>query len=174
MEHRRIEPAFAGRQALMTRIRLTCLPKLCQLLSKLKIVARRQVFADLLVIAVVIVLLVSCKNSTERKLETWQEQIGEYEIDVVGQKIFEKKCADCHTLNKPGLWPDLAGITDVRSEEWIKNLLLNTQDMFENDPVAQRILMEHEEFQMPNNNLSEEEADAVIAYLKTIKVKVDK
>ena len=36
-----------------------------------------------------------------------------------GEKLFNKKCATCHKIDKKMTGPPLAGVTSKRSQEWI-------------------------------------------------------
>ena len=87
-----------------------------------------------------------------------------------GRQLFNTKCVICHTLGggkKVG--PDLRGVTLIRSKIWLKSFISNPDSMFNtNEPVATRLLNEFK-VKMPNMGLSNDEVDAVIAFLGTQK-----
>ena len=93
----------------------------------------------------------------------------EEEIDAAlvkkGQSIFDSKCIICHTIDTKMIGPALAGITERRSPEWIMNMMINPQEMTAKDPVAKALL---EEYRTPmvNQNVSEEDARALLEFFR--------
>ena len=84
---------------------------------------------------------------------------------VVGQNIYDLKCAACHKLSdKRVVGPGWAGVTDRRKPEWIMNMVMNVEEMLEKDPVAKQQLKECL-VRMPNQNLSEEDARSVLEFM---------
>lgn len=83
-----------------------------------------------------------------------------------GKATFDSKCAACHKFGERYVGPDLAGVTERRKPEWILNMILNPQEMTQKNPVAQELLSQFMT-QMPNQNLSQEEARAVLEYFRT-------
>lgn len=83
-----------------------------------------------------------------------------------GKSTFEGKCSACHKFGERYVGPDLAGVTTRRKPEWIMNMILNPQEMLQKDAVAQELLAQFMT-QMPNQNLTEEEARAVLEYFRT-------
>lgn len=87
-----------------------------------------------------------------------------------GKTVFESKCTACHKFGERYVGPDLAGVTERRKPEWIMNMILNPQEMVQKDPAAQELLAQFMT-QMPNQNLTQEEARAVLEYFRTQKAK---
>jgi mono/diheme cytochrome c family protein len=83
-----------------------------------------------------------------------------------GKAVFESKCTACHKFGERYVGPDLAGVAERRKPEWIMNMVLNPQEMVQQDPTAKELLGEFMT-QMPNQNLTEEEARAVLEYFRT-------
>jgi mono/diheme cytochrome c family protein len=83
-----------------------------------------------------------------------------------GKAIFEGKCSACHKFGERYVGPDLSGVTQKRKPEWIMNMVLNPQEMLQKDATAQELLAQFMT-QMPNQNLTEEEARAVLEYFRT-------
>ena len=48
------------------------------------------------------------------------------------------------------------------------NILLNPTEMLQKDPIAKALLKEYNNIQMLNQNLSQEEARAIVEYLRTL------
>lgn len=89
-----------------------------------------------------------------------------------GKALFQEKCSPCHTIGggkKVG--PDLKGITELRSRQWIENFISNPENMFKSgDPLANRLLKDFNNLPMPNVGFSKEQISDVLAYLKSEKV----
>ncbi len=131
-----------------------------------------------------LLMLVSCKGkeqeeSRSKVYETKKEIIQteqdktkallpiNHELAEKGEEIFKTKgCSGCHTIGKGRLTgPDLAGVTKRRSLEWIQNWILHPEVMLERDPIARELLATYL-VRMPNQNLTREQAEAVIMYLR--------
>lgn len=82
-----------------------------------------------------------------------------------GKGIYEVKCQSCHKLTAERLvGPGWKGVTDRRTPEWIMNFVTNVDVMIEKDTAAQRMLEECL-VRMPNQNLSEPDARAVLEFM---------
>lgn len=87
-----------------------------------------------------------------------------------GADVFKNKaCWVCHTIGKKGSktaeGPDLAGVTDRRTHEWLVAWLRDPTAMYGADPVADAMLEQYHNVRMPNMKLSESDGAALIAYL---------
>ena len=84
-----------------------------------------------------------------------------------GEALFtEKGCNACHTVGGGDLvGPDLAGVTERRTEEWLTNWLIAPDQMLTSDPDAQAMLAQYNNVPMPNLGLKPDEVAALIAYL---------
>lgn len=81
-----------------------------------------------------------------------------------GKSIYELKCQACHKLNSERLvGPGWEGITKKRKPEWIMNMVTNVDVMLEQDPEAQKLLEECL-VRMPNQNITKEEARAILEF----------
>ncbi|MFV9672051.1 MAG: cytochrome D1 domain-containing protein [Acidimicrobiia bacterium] len=86
------------------------------------------------------------------------------EAAAAGQVIFDQKCAACHTIGGgPLVGPDLAGITDIRGNDWLHAWIMDPAGFAKIDPDAAEIFTGG----MPALGVSDSEADEVIAYLET-------
>ena len=85
-----------------------------------------------------------------------------------GAAIFKKMCTACHRVGKKYIGPDPSGITKRRSPEWIMNMILNPEEMISKDPLAKKLLVEFNSAPMANQNLTEDEARAVLEYFRTL------
>lgn len=83
-----------------------------------------------------------------------------------GEKVFKAKCTACHKMEKRRVGPALGGVTERRTPEWIMNLLMNTPEMLQKDPIAKELVAEYAT-QMADLKLSENDARALLEYLRT-------
>ncbi|SMO48453.1 c-type cytochrome [Fodinibius sediminis] len=81
-----------------------------------------------------------------------------------GAQLFETKCSACHKMDSRYVGPPLGGITDTRTPAFIMNMILNPEEMVDKHPIGQALLQEYMT-PMANQNLSREEARAIVAYL---------
>lgn len=75
-------------------------------------------------------------------------------------------CDDCHSIGggvRAG--PDLQGVTQRRTKEWLRKWLHDPDQMRASDPLAQQIYKEFKSTKMWNPHLSDSDIDALIAYL---------
>ncbi|MHA7943700.1 c-type cytochrome [Formosa sp. 3Alg 14/1] len=83
-----------------------------------------------------------------------------------GKFVFEKRCASCHKLTDQRLvGPGWENITNSRRPEWILNMITNTNEMLEKDSDA-KMMLDDCLTRMPNQNLTEEEARAVLEFMR--------
>lgn len=83
-----------------------------------------------------------------------------------GRSVFETKCSMCHKMDTTYVGPALGEVTSRRTPAYIVNMILNPQEMVERHPVAKQLLAERMSF-MPNQQLTPEDARAVLEYLRT-------
>ena len=86
-----------------------------------------------------------------------------------GADIYKKMCTACHRPDKKFIGPAPTGILERRSPEWIMNMILNPDEMVQKDALAKELLIEFNGSPMANQNLSEEDARAVLEYFRTLK-----
>ncbi len=99
---------------------------------------------------------------------------GTAQADAVadGRVSFEQKCAACHTIGGGDrVGPDLHGVTERRSEEWLLRFVMAPEKMIEaGDPIATRLVERYNQIIMPNLGLAESEARALLAYIASVAV----
>lgn len=86
-----------------------------------------------------------------------------------GAEVYKKMCMACHRVDKKFIGPAPMGILERRTPEWIMNMILNPEEMVQKDPLARELLIEFNGSPMANQNLTEEEARAVLEYFRTLK-----
>jgi cytochrome c551/c552 len=83
-----------------------------------------------------------------------------------GEKIFTSKCLQCHKLTDEKLvGPGWKGVTSRFTPEWIMNFTTNTEYMLNNDVKAKALLATWL-VKMPPPNLADEEARAVLEFMR--------
>lgn len=134
--------------------------------------------------AVVLVLLVAsagCGGKTETQGETGPSAASPYDtgpragespvapfLAAQGESLFKAKgCTACHAFGKRLTGPDLAGVTQRRTAQWMEQQILHPEVMTKQDPIAKELLAKYM-VQMSNQALKAEEARAVIEYLKQL------
>jgi mono/diheme cytochrome c family protein len=85
-----------------------------------------------------------------------------------GKALFTAKCSACHKIDKRFVGPALKGAIDRRTPEWIMNMILNPDKMVVENEEAKKLLAEYLS-PMANQSLKEEEARAILEYLRTEK-----
>lgn len=95
-------------------------------------------------------------------------KLGEIDQALVteGEAIFKAKCSACHKISKRFIGPEMKGVTQRRTPEWILNMILNPEEMVQKNPLAKQLLAEYNA-PMANQNLTEDEARKVLEYFRT-------
>lgn len=91
-------------------------------------------------------------------------------IGQSGEEIFQGTCKACHTIGGGRVvGPDLAGVTDRRSEAWILAFVKHSQSVIASgDSQAVALAAEYPGLSMPDWPLSDKEIRAVLAYIKQV------
>lgn len=84
-----------------------------------------------------------------------------------GPSMFRTRCAACHSIGGgDGVGPDLLGVTNVRSREWLtKYLLAPDKALAANDPVAVALFSKYNKVKMPNLHMPPADVQLLIDYL---------
>lgn len=84
-----------------------------------------------------------------------------------GKETFDALCTACHKVDKRFIGPSPAGILDRRTPEWVMNMILNPDEMVQKNAQARQLLMEYSA-PMANQNLTEDQARAILEYFRTL------
>ena len=99
-------------------------------------------------------------------------QQGAMQVDAAaakrGQSLFQNRgCVGCHSIGQgKRAGPDLAGVTQRRSLDWLRRWLANPTPMFDTDSTAKALLAEFNNTRMPNLRLKPDEVDALLHYIQ--------
>jgi mono/diheme cytochrome c family protein len=87
-----------------------------------------------------------------------------------GQASFAKNCSNCHKFRQEASSPSLDGLTTTVPVDWIKNFIKDPKTVVESgDERAQRLIVKFNELMPSFSQLSDEEINALIAFLHTQK-----
>ncbi|WP_017730931.1 c-type cytochrome [Nafulsella turpanensis] len=89
------------------------------------------------------------------------------ELATEGEAIFSQYCTPCHKIEERYIGPAIGDVTTRRSPEWIMNMILNPEQMVKEDPIAKQLLAEYMS-PMADQNLTEEQARAILEYFRTL------
>ena len=85
-----------------------------------------------------------------------------------GQEVYEKNCTACHKPDKKFVGPAPKDILDRRTPEWVMNMIINPDKMVQEDALARELLIEFNGSPMSNQGISEENARAILEYIRTL------
>lgn len=83
-----------------------------------------------------------------------------------GADFFKLKCSACHKMEGRYVGPELGAVANTRSPAYLMNMMLNPAEMIEKHPEAKKKFAEFMT-PMPDQNLSEDEARAILEYLRS-------
>ncbi|MDH3297781.1 MAG: c-type cytochrome [Gemmatimonadota bacterium] len=89
-------------------------------------------------------------------------------LAAAGGEIFAVKCSACHKLGERYVGPDLSTVTGQRTPEYIMNMILGPEEMVARHPEAKKLFAEFNYTPMANQQLTEEDARAVLEYLRQV------
>ena len=126
-------------------------------------------------------VVIPAGEQTAASPETYDPNRGEGKYDNVelsptldkalaekGKDVSNVKCLSCHkTTDERLVGPGWKGVTERRKPEWIMNFITNPDPMIDKDPEVQAQL-EICLVRMPNQGLSDDEARAILEYMREI------
>ena len=82
-----------------------------------------------------------------------------------GGAIFATKCATCHKMDQRYVGPPLGEVLSRRTPVFVMNMMLNPDEMVKQHPETKALLAQFLT-PMPNQNLTEDDARAILEYLR--------
>jgi mono/diheme cytochrome c family protein len=85
-----------------------------------------------------------------------------------GESVYTRQgCYMCHRIGDGrAAGPDLFGVTERRTVDWLTSFLKSTSSMLASDPIAQALLEEYSHQRMPDFVLTDPQIKALINYLQ--------
>jgi cytochrome c len=95
-------------------------------------------------------------------------ELGELDAALAarGEDRFQTMCYACHRLGERYVAPKLGDVLERRTPEYVMNMILNPVEMTTRHPDARALLAEFMT-QMPNQGLTEEDARAIVEYIRS-------
>lgn len=84
-----------------------------------------------------------------------------------GEQVFTLKCSACHKPSERYVGPALGNVLERRTPEYVMNMILNPAEMVQKHPEARKLLAEFMA-PMPNQSLTQDDARAVLEYLRSL------
>lgn len=82
-----------------------------------------------------------------------------------GKGLFELKCMACHRTDERYIGPPLGDVLERRTPAYVLNMMMNPTEMTQRHPDARALLAEYLA-PMPDQDLSEADARAILEYLR--------
>lgn len=93
-------------------------------------------------------------------------------IIAKGKTVFTEQCSGCHNFRQNGIGPQLKGLTQEVSAEWIHNFIKNPKQVIESgDERAQALFKKYRTLMPSFSSFTDADINALIAYIHTQKVK---
>ncbi|GAB4203078.1 MAG: hypothetical protein Fur0023_09600 [Bacteroidia bacterium] len=84
-----------------------------------------------------------------------------------GAAIFKQNCGMCHKLGTRLVGPDLTGVTQRRSKEWLHKFIKSSQSLVKSgDKDAVAIFNEFGQTIMPDQNVTDAQIDDILKYIE--------
>lgn len=92
------------------------------------------------------------------------------EMARMGGEVYSRKCSACHKVGATFIGPPPNGILERRTPEWVMNMILNPEEMLQKDSLAKALFMEFNGQLMTNQQVTVEEARAMVEYFRTLEL----
>jgi mono/diheme cytochrome c family protein len=78
-----------------------------------------------------------------------------------------QQCTACHTMGQKLIGPDLTGVTEKRSEDWLISFIRNSQAMIEaGDPEAVQIWEEYNRIPMQSFDFTDDQIKGILDFIR--------
>src|SRR5450432_826993 len=115
-----------------------------------------------------ILLLASCGSPASENISF----LNDSSSILRGESIFTKQCSGCHNFKQDGIGPDLSGITETDSVNWIRQFIRGPEEMIESgDDHAKKLQAIYHTVMPSFSSFKEDEMNQLLAFLHTQKIK---
>lgn len=131
---------------------------------------------NIFIISAAALVMLYVLSNCNRSLSSHEKLISADTATIArGRNSFNEQCIGCHNFLQDGIGPQLAGITSETSPEWIRNFIRDPKKVIDSGDSTARKLLKRYKAVMPSfTDLSDEELDALIAYIHVHKKQVRK
>ncbi len=85
-----------------------------------------------------------------------------------GQILFNQNCSGCHGFHQDGIGPNLSGITETDSVEWLRHFIRESKKMIESGDAHAKKIFDSYHSMMPSfTAMTDEQIDQLISFLQT-------
>src|SRR5579864_7337282 len=85
-----------------------------------------------------------------------------------GQILFNQNCSGCHGFHQNGIGPNLSGITETDSAEWLRRFIREPKKMIESGDVHEKKIYADYHSMMPSfTSITDDQIDQLISFLQT-------
>lgn len=98
-------------------------------------------------------------------------KLGELDEEMAarGKEIFEAKCTACHKPKERYIGPAAGDVLERRSATYAMNMIMNPDEMTKKHPEGKKMMQEYMS-PMPYQNVTIDEARAIVEYFRTIEM----
>ncbi|WP_158278610.1 c-type cytochrome [Rhodohalobacter mucosus] len=98
-------------------------------------------------------------------------ELGELDTSLAeeGKAIFNAKCTACHKPTERYIGPAVGEVLERRSATYTMNMIMNPDEMTKKHPEGRKMMQEYMS-PMPYQNVTIEEARAIVEYFRTIEM----
>ncbi|MEZ4773749.1 MAG: PQQ-dependent sugar dehydrogenase [Bacteroidia bacterium] len=108
-------------------------------------------------------------GDAEQSADTYAQDA---ETIAKGNLLFDNYCVACHNFQSTGIGPNLAGVTQKVSHDWLKSFIKNPTEVIQSgDERATQLFGQFKQYMPAFPMLGNEDIDALTAYLHTHKEK---
>lgn len=90
------------------------------------------------------------------------------DLAAQGEVLYMERCTACHLRDKRMVGPALKGVYEIRSPEWVMNMIMNPIEMVKYDTIAKALREDYNGAIMTDLKLTKEETRAIAEYLRTL------
>ncbi len=103
--------------------------------------------------------------NADMKMQSFKPSAIELENLLAGElEYLNYGCSACHKFGEEFNGPDLLMVDKRRTDKWLKEWILNPESKMKDDDIE--AMRQHYKLAMPNQNVSGEDADKIIKFLK--------
>ena len=102
---------------------------------------------------------------------TEEVELGELDPELAerGKTVFNSKCTACHKPTERYVGPAVGEVLDRRTPTYVMNMIMNPDEMTRKHPEGKKMMQEYMS-PMPYQNVTIEEARAIVEYFRTIEM----